>query len=70
MIRLEIVAVTRDVTTPPASTEEASSVEVTAAVDTAMGAALASGGVGDSRQAPSSIAEPDITTSQGMVLRT
>jgi hypothetical protein len=64
MIRLEMTAVARDVTTPPASLDDASAVKVTAAVDTVIDAAVAARGAAASRQAPSGVAEPASMTNR------
>jgi hypothetical protein len=58
MIRLEMTAVARAFTTPPASCEDASVVDATAAVDTATGEVAAPPGAVDSWQALESAAEP------------
>ncbi len=69
MIRLAITAVVREVTTPPASIDDASAVEVTGAVDTAIGATVFSCGVDDSPHAPVNVAEPTSTMTR-MILCT
>jgi hypothetical protein len=77
MIRLAMTAVVRELTTPPASRDDASIVEETGAVDTAIGATVCACGTDDSRHAPANVAEPASTMMSGpytlkewMVLRT
>jgi predicted membrane GTPase involved in stress response len=59
----------REVTTPPASSDDATVVEVTGVVETAIGATVCSFGADDSRHAPVNIAEPASTMTR-MVLCT